>query len=259
MKYYLSTAESIHDTQMQINDAKELIKTNGLLNDVLSPFYNQRQVTKINNVVIIDVMGSLANNTAPIHTATGNTDYQDIINESEQAVNDGASLIVYKISSGGGTVDGVRECANAIKALAVPTIALVEGMCCSGAFWLASSCDEIVSMPSGITGSIGALCVVEDYSKLKNAMGITTFVITNEGATLKGAGYDGYTDEQLEEMKNRIDKIGYEFQSFVKENRPLINEDDVFKAGVYSPDEALEMGLIDHVISNISEIINLVD
>jgi ClpP class serine protease len=68
------------------------------------------------------------------------------------------SALVLSISSPGGTVTGTPELAHAISelpSLGVNTIAYVDEMACSAAYWIASSCETIVASPTAMLGSIG--------------------------------------------------------------------------------------------------------
>jgi len=84
----------------------------------------------------------------------------DIRMDLELAANSPAvNKIVFNFNSPGGSVTGIHELANAIKAVKKPTVAYVSGMAASAAYWLAAACDEIVTDATAVMGSIGVIGV----------------------------------------------------------------------------------------------------
>jgi len=84
----------------------------------------------------------------------------DIRMQLEQAASSPAvAKIVLNFNSPGGSVTGIHELANAIKAVNKPTVAYVSGMAASAAYWLAAACDEIVADATAYLGSIGVVGV----------------------------------------------------------------------------------------------------
>lgn len=88
--------------------------------------------------------------------------------------------IVLEIDSPGGVVSGVYDTADLIRRSAKPTVAYVDGMAASAAYWLASAADTIVTSKSGMLGSIGVVAswrpdpnrpttIISSQSPMKNA------------------------------------------------------------------------------------------
>ena len=89
--------------------------------------------------------------------------------------------LVFDIDSPGGDVAGLEALTRAITEHPGKTTALVSGCAGSAAYWLASSCDEVVAWPSSTIGSIGSMItirgdrgedrdVVAELSPRKNAV-----------------------------------------------------------------------------------------
>lgn len=53
-----------------------------------------------------------------------------------------------------------------------PIKAFVEGLAQSGAYWLASAADEIVTVDTGLLGSIGVITSILDFRKMDERLGI---------------------------------------------------------------------------------------
>src|SRR5205823_4331443 len=96
------------------------------------------------------------------------------------AADPGIGTIVYDFDTPGGTVPGAQELAAKMFALRgqKQQIAMVQGLAASLGYWLASQCDEIVSLPSGQAGSIGVFTVHQDLSKALEQEGINVTLIS---------------------------------------------------------------------------------
>ena len=80
--------------------------------------------------------------------------------------------IIFAINSPGGTVVASEEIVNAIKQTKKPKIAWIREVGASGAYWVASACDEIVADPMSITGSIGVISSYLEFSGLMKKYGV---------------------------------------------------------------------------------------
>jgi ClpP class serine protease len=79
---------------------------------------------------------------------------------AQAAANPDVAAIVLDVNSPGGTYAGTPETANAVRAAAAkPVIAVVDTLCASAAYFIASQAGEVVVTPSGEVGSIGVLAV----------------------------------------------------------------------------------------------------
>jgi protease-4 len=237
------TPEQIAETQAGYQMAK--VNQEGIsISDFITP--RKKIYAESDNVAVISVTGSLTSNAPAIHEKLGNTTYESIKAETDDAVEGGARAIVYKINSGGGAVLGLQEVTSKIKGLDVPTYAFVDGVACSAAYDIANASDAIVSNPSSISGNIGCVMAMIDSTGYMDSMGFKQVVLTNEGADLKGIGREEMTDSQREFLQDQVNVMGEAFQGRVLSKRPDIDA-EVFRAGWYDGEKSLEMGLIDGV------------
>jgi ClpP class serine protease len=96
--------------------------------------------------------------------------------------------VVFSFDSPGGSVTGVHELANTIKAVDKPTVAYVAGMAASAAYWLAAACDRIIADATAELGSIGVVGVW-NLGKDKNSIEIVSSHAPDkrpDGTTLEG-------------------------------------------------------------------------
>jgi ClpP class serine protease len=68
--------------------------------------------------------------------------------------------IVLVMDTPGGAITGISEFASQISAATKPTTAFVAGMAASAGYWIASAADSIVSVDTGIVGSIGVVSTI---------------------------------------------------------------------------------------------------
>lgn len=156
---------------------------------------------------------------------------------------------IFEINSPGGTPFAAKEVATLIKNMKKPSIAWVREYATSGAYWIASACDEIVADELSTMGSIGVMSIRPDIGELLKKFGID--VETLKTGVYKGLGlpYEKPTEEERALLAKELDEIRDSFLSAVAENRKLNEEiiKELATAKVYLGREAKELGLIDHL------------
>jgi protease-4 len=220
------------------------------LDDVeIDDFYNFRPSPSIENGLgTISIQGMLTNGVPAIYEKVGIvTSYDSIKDEIDDLMEQGAQAINFVINSGGGSVNGAIELSRYIASLSVPTAATVTSCACSAAYMLASATNRIVISETAQIGNIGTIMSWYDFTQYFQRMGIEAKAITNEGATLKSTFHLEPNAEQLAFLQETANQHGETFQAFVSERRPEIDE-EVFRAGWYSGQRAIDLGLADEII-----------
>jgi len=215
----------------------------------IDDFYQLRPAAQIvDGVGIISVQGLLTNDVPAIYEKVGIvTTYNTIRAEIEGAIMAGAGAIELRINSGGGSVNGAIELSRFIASLSVPTVAFVTSCACSAAYMLASATDRIYITETAQIGNIGTIMKWTDWTGFDQRMGLQDKAIVNEGATLKSTFHLEPNAEQLAFLQETANQHGETFKQFVSEQRPQIDA-EVFKAGWYSGQRAIELGLADEII-----------
>src|SRR3989344_4404084 len=80
--------------------------------------------------------------------------------------------VIIEINSGGGSVIGSEEIADAIKELNKTKYAVIREVGASGAYWVASATDKIYASPMSITGSVGVIGSYLEFSGLFDKYGV---------------------------------------------------------------------------------------
>ncbi|WP_035606222.1 S49 family peptidase [Haloferula sp. BvORR071] len=238
MNLFEITTEGAANLRARLQQAKEGLD--------LSYFVNKRPTFSMDETGIAHVWvhGPLLQDAAPVEKDLGATDYGDLAAEISA---EGAKAILLHVDSPGGTVAGCIEVAQLIAEASVPVVAFVHGMACSAAYKIACGADYMVASPSATVGNIGTILVYADTSAMMANLGVSLNAITNEGATLKATGHlDSLTEEQKQFLQDGINEAGKEFQDHVAANRPGIDP-EVWRAGWYSGNRALSLGLVDEL------------
>lgn len=155
---------------------------------------------------------------------------------------------VLLIDSPGGTVDGTKDFADAIKATTKPVVAYVDGLAASAAYWIASSANEIVaSNDTTMLGSIGTMISLRDNSKWYEEMGLVEHHIFADKSKDKNRTYlealEGNYKPIKEQSLNPINEI---FLAAVRANRPDVDA-STLTGKVFLAQDAVGFALADHV------------
>lgn len=179
------------------------------------------------------------------------TSYASIRKAVERAVEDPAiKRIVLSVNSPGGEATGAMDTADLIYSYRgkKPIVAETSGLMASGAYWVASSADEIHATRDADVGSIGVYLMHVDVSNFleKEGINVTTF----KAGKFKAAGspYEKLTEEKRVYFQERVDRIYEDFVSAVARNRNMDPEAiKATEAKVFDGRQALELGLVDLV------------
>jgi len=167
--------------------------------------------------------------------------------------------IVLALDTPGGTIDGVDETYQAIKAAAQikPVCAENNGACTSAGYWLACAASEITATsPTATFGSIGVIVSGYDYTDALNQLGIKKVVVISKNAPEKGLSID--TKKGIAAIQDRVDATERVFVERVAEGRGVTVEkvlSDFGQGGLVmalDPSEktadAMSLGMVDAVV-----------
>lgn len=223
-----------------IRDGPKLLAANGIERD------KSTGLSMRGDVAIIPIKGVLMPERNCASSWNGWTTCDALVQDIETAMEDPTVReIVFDVDSPGGYVTGVQETAEYIAAQRgrKRMTAHVGGACASGAYWLASAADEIVT---GITGEVGCIGVVTTYSRSKGDT--KTFVSTQ--SPMKRPDVD--SEEGAAAVQAVIDQLASVFIADVAKNRGVSEEkvvSDFGRGWVKVGCDAVNSGLADRVAS----------
>lgn len=143
-----------------------------------------------------------------------------------------------------------------------PTVAYVDGMCCSSGVNLASRCDRVVVRNPkdeyGCIGSMAAFWATPDGAH--DVDGTRYIEIVGHDSPKKNALWRNAANGDYEELQALISKDTSEFHQTVRDNRPLV-EDWMLSGDVFHADEVIpalvdEIGNEERAIACVQELVS---
>lgn len=204
-------------------------------------------------IAIVPIRGVIAHRMDGLRESSGGTSAEGISRALRAlAADPSIGTIVYDVDSPGGTVPGIQELAQQMYELRgqKTQIAVANAMMASSAYWLASQADEIVSIPSGVVGSIGVFTAHQDLSKALEQEGINVTLITAGKFKTENNPFEPLTEEGRAQLQARVDEAYARFVKDVARGRG-VSVGDV--RGGYGQGRALpandakDAGLIDRI------------
>lgn len=161
----------------------------------------------------------------------------------------GAVLFVF--NSGGGSVVATHEIYNEVKELKKPKVSYFREVAASGAYYVASGTDYIVSDPDALTGSIGVVTTVMSMSGLMEKLGINITSVVSGTHKDIGSSYREMSKEEYAILKGIVDEIFDEFKTVIIENRGsklnMGKFNETTDGRILTGRQALEVGLVDEL------------
>lgn len=161
--------------------------------------------------------------------------------------------IVLKINSPGGSVAAVQRLYHQIIKLKSqynkPVVCYVSELCASGGYYVASTCDKIVSCEGGVIGSVGVLLQVGNISGLLKKIGVNIEVIKSSKYKDVGSMFREMLPEERQMFETLVNTAYEQFISAIIEGRKLSREEVMkFADGrVFIAPQAVELKMIDGI------------
>lgn len=176
-----------------------------------------------------------------------------LVESREGTLKDHVKAILLHINSPGGTVidsDGIYRAVKAYKEQhQVPVYAYVDGMCASGAMYIASAADKVFANEVSVVGSVGVISPsFFNASQLVEKLGMQALTL------YAGKGKDNldpFRPWQPGEQEMYQNLINYYYQHFVDivaTNRPRMDREKligVYGAAVFPAPEGQSKGYVD--------------
>ncbi len=215
--------------------------------------HNQHPMTISNGVAVIPIIGALFRYANVFTQVSGASSYEMIAKDVSNAfTNPDVHTILLNIDSPGGEVNGCCELAQFIYGVRgkKPIIAYGSGDVASGAYWIASSCDNIIVSKTSSVGSIGVVGVYRD-----NKDDNTVEIVSSQSPHKR---CDIHDDDGRTRLQQRIDALANVFIDAVATYRNVSTEHvtEHFGGGdVFIGEHALQRGLVDRV-STLDNVLN---
>jgi protease-4 len=203
------------------------------------------------NVAEVAVEGPISRDggPGPLPTRPGGAGADDVVDLIEAADDDdNARALLVKLDTPGGEVVPSDDIRRAAAAFDGPTVAYTTDVCASGGYWIASGCDELWARDASIVGSIGVIGSRPNVSELADQLGVSYERFAAGKYKDAGQPLKEMSDDERAYLQGIIDDYYDNFVERVAEGRGMDPETirDT-EARVYLGEEALELGLVDHL------------
>ena len=182
----------------------------------LPPIYEVKD-----GVAVVSVSGPLIMGSAGFFRLFGVMGYDDIREGLMGAVSaKGVKSIMMHINSPGGHAQGVEDLsafARSMRALK-PMVTFTDATMASAAYWLGSSANKILAARTAIVGSIGAVTVHSERSRMLDREGITPTVVRSGKYKMLANSVEPLTEEAKAQLQSQVDDLNDMFEATVAQN-----------------------------------------
>ena len=213
----------------------------------LSPMSDGVNLTKGPHTAVVDVKG--------IIVSGGEADAETIIESLHDAVKDpNTKGIILRLNSQGGSPVQSSYVYQAIIDLKkshpdIPVHAVVEDLCASGGYYIASAADKIFVNESSIVGSIGVVMNGFGFTDVMKTLGVERRLYT--AGEHKGFldPFSDVNEGEREHVQTMLNSIHHEFIQAVKDGRGdrLQDNPDLFSGLVWAGSDSIKLGLSDGI------------
>lgn len=170
----------------------------------------------------------------------------------ELGEDDRIKAVVIRINSGGGSAYASEQIWHSIQQLKNKKTVIISmgGMAASGGYYMACAADEIVTLPTTLTGSIGIFGMIPDASNLlKEKLGLNFDAVKTNRHSDFGTLSRPFNPEEKQLMQRYIES-GYAL--FLKRvadgrNMPRQKVEQLAQGRVWTGEQALKNGLADRM------------
>lgn len=161
-------------------------------------------------------------------------------------------LIVLDINTPGGHVTGTQEAADAVWAARKKkdVIGIVNPLCASAGYWIASQCTKIIGVPSADVGSIGVFMAHYDCSKMMQDAGVVVTFIHAGEHKVDGNSMQPLSEDARAWFQSEVDDTYRDFIAAVARGRGISPEkviENFGKGRCYGATMAKRVGMIDEI------------
>lgn len=215
-------------------------------------YYKEETMEDSNNVVyVIPLEGDIVESQTEVFSAEKNINVNETLEKLNIAKeNNKIKAIVLRINSPGGSALTSDIIAEKVKELASekPVYVSMSSIAASGGYYISANAHKIFVDRNTITGSIGVVSILPDFSKLITDNGINIEKISDgEYSDLYSA--DSFTEKKYNKIYNSNLKVYEDFLNVVSKGRRIDKEKlkTVAEGRIWTGDEAIKIGLADEI------------
>jgi len=205
---------------------------------------------KKDKVAIIYAVGSIHSGEGTPGKTIGSANTAEAIRKARE--DKSVKGILLRVNSGGGSALASDIIAREVKLCndgknKKPVVVSMGGAAASGGYYISAFADRIVAQPTTITGSIGVVGMIPNFSGLYEKLGVNWSVVKYGEHSDLGASHRSMSDEEAEIISRSIENVYDKFIAIVAEGR-MLDKDEVKKIAmgrIWTGSQAKDRGLVD--------------
>ena len=222
------------------------------IQDYTKNYYKEENLESSNNVVyVIPLEGDIVESETEVFAGEENINVAETLEKLNIAKeNDKIKAVVLRINSPGGSALTSDIIAEKIKELASekPVYVSMSSVAASGGYYISANADKIFVDRNTITGSIGVVSILPDFSKLITDNGVNIEKIS-EGEYSDLYSSDTFTEKKYNKIYNSNLKVYDDFLNVVSKARKIDKEKlkTIAEGRIWTGEEAVKIGLADEI------------
>ncbi|WP_339019609.1 signal peptide peptidase SppA [Fusobacterium animalis] len=222
------------------------------IQDYTKNYYKEENLESSNNVVyVIPLEGDIVESETEVFVGEENINVAETLEKLNIAKeNNKIKAVVLRINSPGGSALTSDIIAEKIKELASekPVYVSMSSVAASGGYYISANADKIFVDRNTITGSIGVVSILPDFSKLITDNGVNIEKIS-EGEYSDLYSSDTFTEKKYNKIYNSNLKVYDDFLNVVSKARKIDKEKlkTIAEGRIWTGEEAVKIGLADEI------------
>jgi protease IV len=203
-------------------------------------------------IVVVPVEGTIASAESSVGGVQATATPEGLSDALRQVADDTSVVaVVLEINSPGGGVTASDEMHQSIldfkRNTDRPVVVSMGDTAASGGYYISTAADRIVANETTLTGSLGVIFQLTNFSEAADKYGISQVVIKSGKFKDIGNTFREMKPEEREVFQSLVDESYDEFVSVISEGRGLSEERvrEIADGRIYSGSQAKELGLVD--------------
>ena len=203
-------------------------------------------------IVVVPVEGTIASAESSVGGVQPTATPEGLSDALRQVADDTSVVaVVLEINSPGGGVTASDEMHQSIldfkRNTDRPVVVSMGDTAASGGYYISTAADRIVANETTLTGSLGVIFQLTNFSEAADKYGISQVVIKSGKFKDIGNTFREMKPEEREVFQSLVDESYAEFVSVISEGRGLSEERvrEIADGRIYSGSQAKELGLVD--------------
>ena len=203
-------------------------------------------------IAVVPVEGTIASADSSVGGVQPTVTPDGLADALRQAADDSRVVaVVLEVNSPGGGVTESDEMHQSIldfkNNTEMPVVVSMEATAASGGYYISTAADHIVANETTLTGSLGVIFQVTNFSEAADKYGISQVVIKSAKYKDIGNQFRKVKPEEREILQSLIDNSYAEFVDVISAGRDIPKDRvrEIADGRVYSGSQARELGLVD--------------